>query len=88
VQYKSRHKGREGLKSSVCRMFMSTMHNGHRLMVYRTGTAAVKLLQKKIRSSLALRFDVPRKAEANAEWHCTMETMCRGRVGLSSSQPQ
>ena len=46
MRYKSRHKGREGLKSSECRMFTSTMHNGHRLMVYRTGTAAVKLLQK------------------------------------------
>ena len=46
MQYKSRHKGREGLKSSVCRMLMSTLHNGHGLVVYRTGTAAVKLLQK------------------------------------------
>ena len=27
--YKSRHKGREGLKSSACRMLMSTMHDGH-----------------------------------------------------------
>ena len=46
-KYKSRHKGREGLKSSMCRTLMSTMHNGHWLVVYRTGTAAVKLLQKK-----------------------------------------
>ena len=29
-------------------MLMSTMHNGHWLVVYRTGTAAVKLLQKKM----------------------------------------
>ena len=47
MQYKFRHKGREGLKSSMCRMLMSTMHKGHWQVVYRTGTAAVKLLQKK-----------------------------------------
>ena len=46
-KYNSRHKGCEGLKSSMCRMLMSTMHNGHWQVVYRTGTAAVKLLQKK-----------------------------------------
>ena len=46
-KYNPRHKGGEGLKSSVCRRLMSTMHSGHWLEVYRTGNAAAMLLQKK-----------------------------------------
>ena len=42
-----RHNWGESLKSSKCRMLMGIMRNGHRQVVYRTGTAAVKLLQKK-----------------------------------------
>ena len=34
------------LKELYVQNALSTMHNGHWLVVYRTGTAAVKLLQK------------------------------------------
>ena len=69
MQYKIGYKGCEDLKSSVCRVLLSTMHNGHWL-----GCVQNIILPALQRSSIAeaeaewtlvaLRFNVPRRAEA------------------------
>ena len=71
MQYKIGCKGCGDLKSSVCRVPISTMHNGHWL-----GCVQNIILPALQRSSIAeaeaewtliaLHFDVPRRAEANA----------------------
>ena len=69
MQYKIRYKGCEGLKSSVCRVLLSTMHNGHWLgcvqNIILPALQQSSIAEAKAEWTLvALHFDVPRRAEA------------------------